>query len=264
MESLKRLFRCLIRPWSPESSREAGDAVVENLALHWFPAKVTRRSLSWRYSLWLGTISFSLFLFLTVTGVVLMFLYVPSVERAYWSIKDLEYTVSFGAFLRSCHRIGAHLMVVFVFLHLCRAFFTGAYKNGTSPRANRPLNWILGVVLLILTLGLSFTGYLLPWDQLAFWAITVGTNMATATPVIGAEGPFSIANPGNDVRFALLGGKSVGANALLRFYVWHCIAIPLIASVLMGLHFWRVRKDGFSRPHQRSSRYSLDRKAASR
>ncbi len=233
MESLKRLFRCLIRPWSPESSREAGDAVVENLALHWFPAKVTRRSLSWRYSLWLGTISFSLFLFLTVTGVVLMFLYVPSVERAYWSIKDLEYTVSFGAFLRSCHRIGAHLMVVFVFLHLCRAFFTGAYKNGTSPRANRPLNWILGVVLLILTLGLSFTGYLLPWDQLAFWAITVGTNIASAAPLVGEAS-----------REFLLGGSIIGQNTLIRFYVLHCVFLPGILFGVAFWHMWRIRKDG--------------------
>jgi quinol-cytochrome oxidoreductase complex cytochrome b subunit len=187
-----------------------------------------------------------------------MFYYFPDTARAYQDMKDLKYVVPFGRLLRNMHRWAAHGMVLTVWIHMLLVFLHGAYR---SPRQ---FNWCVGVMLLVMTLLLSFTGYLLPWDQLAFWAITVGTNMATATPVIGAEGPFSITNPGNDVRFALLGGKSVGANALLRFYVWHCIAIPLIASVLMGLHFWRVRKDGFSRPHQRSSRYSRDRKAASR
>jgi cytochrome b6 len=101
--------------------------------------------------------------------------------------------------------------------------------------------------LMVLTLLLSFTGYLLPDDQLGFWAVTVGTNMARATPLLGNEGPFGALmgmTPYNDVRFALLGGSIVDANALLRAYIWHCIAIPLIAAIFMGVHFWRVRKDG--------------------
>jgi quinol-cytochrome oxidoreductase complex cytochrome b subunit len=122
-----------------------------------------------------------------------------------------------------------------------RVFMTGSYK---SPRQ---FNWVIGVVLLVLTLLLSFTGYLLPWDQLGFWAITVGTNMGGATPFIGYEGPFSEAlgiNIYNDVRFFLIGGTSVGENALLRAYIWHCVGIPLIAIVFMFVHFWRIRKDG--------------------
>jgi quinol-cytochrome oxidoreductase complex cytochrome b subunit len=104
-----------------------------------------------------------------------------------------------------------------------------------------------------LTLLLSFTGYLLPWDQLAMWAITVGTNMARATPLVGYEGPLSslitlgghkMVHIGDDVRFALLGGRVVGAAALLRFYVLHCVGIPLVAATLMAVHFWRIRKDG--------------------
>lgn len=219
--------------WQPASEREAGDAIVRNFLLHWFPSKVTLRSLSWGYSFWLGTISAVLFAILTLTGVMLMFLYVPSVERAYLSVKDLEFAVSFGWFIRSLHRISAHLMVAVVFLHMVRVFLTGAYKNGTASNQNRPLNWIAGVLLLIATLLLSFTGYLLPWDQLAFWAITVGTNIASAAPIAG-----------DWIRFILLGGTTIEQNALIRFYVLHCFFLPLFVILLFSYHMWRVRKDG--------------------
>lgn len=219
--------------WLPETNREAGDSVVRNFLLHWFPAKVTRQSLSWNYSFWLGTISFVLFLILVLTGIPLMFLYVPSVERAYLSVKDIEFTVSYGWFLRGLHRISAHLMVAVVFLHMVRVFLTGAYKNGTAANQNRPLNWIIGIVLLLLTLLLSFTGYLLPWDQLAYWAITVGTNIASAAPVVGET-----------LRFFLLGGTTIEQNTLIRFYVLHCFFLPLLVILLFSYHMWRVRKDG--------------------
>src|SRR3990172_783308 len=194
-ESTKKLYNNLIWAWNPGSEKESGDAIVKNLLLHWFPNKVTKGSLSWKYSLWLGTISFVLFVILTGTGVILMFLYVPSVERAYSSVKDIEFVVAFGWLLRSVHRISAHLMVAVVFLHMVRVFLTGAYKNGKAAGSNRPLNWIIGVSLLLSTLLLSFTGYLLPWDQLAYWAITVGTNIASSAPLVGEQ-----------IRFFLLGG----------------------------------------------------------
>jgi quinol-cytochrome oxidoreductase complex cytochrome b subunit len=219
--------------WQPSSEREAGDSIVRNFLLHWFPAKITKRSLSWSYSFWLGTISAALFLILTLTGTVLMFLYVPSVERAYLSVKDLEFVVSFGWFLRGLHRISAHLMVAVVFLHMLRVFLTGAYKNGAAANQNRPLNWVIGVVLLLVTLFLSFTGYLLPWDQLAYWAITVGTNIASSAPIVGEW-----------MRFLLLGGSTIDQNTLLRFYVLHCFFLPLIVLLLFSYHMWRVRKDG--------------------
>ena len=219
--------------WQPASERESGDSVVRNFLLHWFPAKVTRASLSWSYSFWMGSISAVLFLILLLTGVILMFLYVPSVERAYLSVKDLEFTVSFGWFLRGLHRVSAHLMVLTVFLHMVRVFFTGAYKNGTATNQNRPLNWIVGVVLLLATLFLSFTGYLLPWDQLAFWAITVGTNIASAAPLVGEWS-----------RFILLGGHTKEQSTLIRFYVLHCFFLPLLVIVLFSYHMWRIRKDG--------------------
>jgi len=124
---------------------------------------------------------------------------------------------------------------------MLRVFLTGSYK---PPRE---FNWAVGVICLVLTLLLSFTGYLLPDDQLGFWAVTVGTNMARATPLLGHEGPFGPQlgmTAFNDVRFALLGGSIVDANALLRAYIWHCIALPLLISIFLAVHFWRVRKDG--------------------
>src|SRR5512144_2947211 len=156
--------------WSPRSDREAGDAVVSNFALHWFPAKVFKPSLDWNYSLWLGTASAALLLLLTLSGLPLLLLYIPSVERAYGSVKDIEYVVTFGKWIRAVHRISAHLMVAVVFLHLVRVFLTGSYQNGVGRGQKREWNWVIGVGMLLVTLFLSFTGYLLPWDQLAFWA----------------------------------------------------------------------------------------------
>src|SRR5512132_3186330 len=158
------------RLWSlrPESDRESGDAVSSNFLLHWFPAKVYKPSLDWNYSFWLGTASAALLLLLVVSGLPLLFLYVPSVERAYGSVKDIEYVVTFGFWIRAVHRLAAHLMVAVVFLHLVRVFLTGAYKNGTGRAQHREWNWVIGVGLLLGTLLLSFTGYLLPWDQLAY------------------------------------------------------------------------------------------------
>jgi quinol-cytochrome oxidoreductase complex cytochrome b subunit len=233
VQATKKLYSRLTWTWHPASDKEAGDAIVKNLMLHWFPNKTTRRSLAWNYSFYLGTMSFVLFMILVITGVVLMFLYVPSVERAYGSVKDLEYVVSFGWLLRGLHRISAHLMVAVVFLHMARVFLTGAYKNGSAVDANRPFNWVIGVGLLLVTLLLSFTGYLLPWDQLAYWAITVGTNIASAAPVAGRW-----------LRFFLLGGSDIDQNALIRFYVLHVFFLPMIVLFLFSWHMWRVRKDG--------------------
>ncbi len=229
----KSVWKRITWTWNPESERESGDSVVRNILLHWFPARVSLPSLSYGYSFWLGTIAAGLFGILAITGLVLMFLYVPSVERAYGSMKDIQFVVSFGWFIRAVHRIAAHLMVAVVFLHMVRVFVTGAYKNGVGANQNRPLNWILGVVLLLATLLLSFTGYLLPWDQLAYWAITVGTNIASSAPVVGDK-----------IRFFLLGGNEIGQNTLIRFYVLHCFLLPTIVLLVVSWHMWRVRKDG--------------------
>lgn len=156
-----------------------------------------------------------------------MFYYVPSTQMAYDNIITLQTKVFYGQLMRNMHRWAAHAMVLVVILHMLRVFYTGAYK---PPRE---FNWVLGVFLLLMTLGASFTGYLLPWDQLAFWAITVGTNIAGYTPLIGPQ-----------MRFILLGGFEVGQNALIRFYTLHIMVIPLLMAGVVSIHIWRVRKDG--------------------
>jgi len=225
-----------------DTPRDRAQHVIGNVWLHVHPSRIRKHWLNLRYTWGLGILSFFLFLVLTVTGVLLMMYYRPATELAYRDMKDLEFAVSLGMFLRNMHRWSAHAMVLITILHMVRVFMTGSYK---TPRE---FNWGVGVILLTLTLFLSFTGYLLPWDQLALWAINVGANMAAATPVIGADGPFSMVGLKNDARFILLGGTSVGENTLIRFYVMHCVLVPLIAGILMIVHFWRVRKDDFSGP----------------
>ncbi|MFN2484091.1 MAG: selenite/tellurite reduction operon b-type cytochrome ExtP [Candidatus Limnocylindria bacterium] len=221
------VWRSFFRQPYPSTSRTRALAVMNNVFLHLHPVRVKKHAVRYTYTFCLGGISFFLFLALTVTGVYLMFFYVPSVSRAYQDILVIESSVAFGQLLRNMHRWAAHLMVLTVFLHMIRVFYHGAYK---PPRE---FNWVIGVVLLFCTLWLSFTGYLLPWDQIAFWAITVGTNMATYAPLIPEESSI-----------ILLGGVVVDQGTLLRFYVMHVIAFPLITAILLTIHFWRIRKDG--------------------
>ncbi len=222
-----QLYRSLFRQPYPNTSRTRALAVMNNVFLHLHPVRVKRHAVRYTYTFCLGGISFFLFLVLTVTGVYLMFFYVPSIARAYQDILALENSVAFGGFVRNMHRWGAHLMVLTVFLHMVRVFYHGAYK---PPRE---FNWVIGVILLFSTLWLSFTGYLLPWDQIAMWAVNVGNGMATYAPLMADE-----------VSFVLLGGLDISQPTLIRFYVMHVIAFPLIAAILMVVHFWRIRKDG--------------------
>jgi quinol-cytochrome oxidoreductase complex cytochrome b subunit len=182
--------------------------------------------IGFRYSWYLGVISLTLFISLIVSGIYLMFFYVPSPTTAYGNIQFLETQVPFGQFIRNVHRWSAHLMVVAVMAHMAKVFYKGAYK---SPRE---FNWVVGVVLLLLTFFLSFTGYLLPWDQLAYWAITVGTSLAAWVPFIGDE-----------VSQLLLGGNQVSSATLLRFYVLHVALLPTVLVMGIVIHLWRWRKD---------------------
>ena len=229
-----RVGRSIFRVGLPASNLERAQAAISSFLLHMQPAKVNRRVLKFRTTLGLGLISLYLFVILTATGVLLMFYYVPATDYAYQNMKDLEFVVTAGQVLRNMHRWAAHLMVLFVVLHMCRVFYTGAYKRP------REFNWVLGVMLFLLTLALSFTGYLLPWDQLAYWAITVGTSIAGYAPVVGQK-----------LKFMFLGGHVVGESALIRFYVLHVIVLPLAAVMLIAVHLWRVRKDGgLARPDE--------------
>ena len=246
VEELKKpeetqLYRSIFRIKHNEEPRNRALSTLNNLFLHIHPAKVNRDATRYSYTWGMGGITFYLFIVLIFTGVLLMFYYHPTKVQAFRDILYLENDVPFGQLLRNMHRWAAHLMVMAVWLHMFRVFMTGSYKRP------REFNWCVGVLLMVLTMLLSFTGYLLPNDQLGFWAVTVGTNMARATPLLGHQGPFGPQlgmTAYNDVRFGLLGGSIVDANALLRAYIWHCIAIPLIVSTFLGVHFWRVRKDG--------------------
>jgi quinol-cytochrome oxidoreductase complex cytochrome b subunit len=221
--------RSVCRIGWPRTDKDRAAVMISSLFLHLHPARVSRHSLRPSYTLGLGLVSAILFGVLTVTGLALMLYYFPHPAEAYGSMKDLQFVVTFGVVLRNMHRWAAHAMVFVVFLHMCRVFWTGSYK---PPRE---FNWVVGVGLLLLTLALSFTGYLLPWDQLAFWAITVGTNIAAYAPLVGER-----------LKFLLLAGHVIGPMTLLRFYVLHCVFLPLAAAALISLHVWRVRKDGLS------------------
>jgi quinol-cytochrome oxidoreductase complex cytochrome b subunit len=221
------LWRSLFRQPYPTDERSRAYAVMNNVFLHLHPVRVRQHAVKFAYTFCLGGLSFFFFLVLTVTGVFLMFFYVPSSTSAYDDILRIQAEVPFGLLTRNIHRWAAHLMVFFVFLHMMRVFYHGAYK---PPRE---FNWVVGVVLLFLTIMLSFTGYLLPWDQIAYWAITIGTNFGSYFPIV--------ATPVNRI---LLGGVEVGQNTLLRFYVAHIMVLPLVAAAFLAVHFWRIRKDG--------------------
>jgi quinol-cytochrome oxidoreductase complex cytochrome b subunit len=201
--------------------------VSGNIWLHLHPSKVRRHAIRLRFTWCMGGITFLMFLMTVVTGIYLMFYYRPTAEYAYADMKYLEFDMPFGMLMRNMHRWAAHGMVIAVWLHMFRVFMTGSYK---PPRE---FNWVVGVVLLFLTIMLSFTGYLLPWDQIAYWAITIGTNMGGYAPLFNTP-----------VSRILLGGVEVGQNTLLRFYVLHIMVLPLVAAIFLAVHFWRIRKDG--------------------
>jgi len=241
-----QVFKSIFRHAAPVDRRNRVLVVLTNLVLHLHPVAIKKHALRLSFTWCMGGITFFLFLVETITGVLLMFYYRPTLEWAYNDMLALRDVVSLGV-LRELHRWGAHAMVITVWLHMLRVFLTGSYKKP------REFNWVVGVALLVLTLLLSFTGYLLPWDQLSIWAITVGSNMARAVPFLGHEGPgqqiltvggIDMITSTSDSRFALLGARAVGEETLNRFYVLHCVAIPLVAAFLMGVHFWRIRKDG--------------------
>ncbi len=229
----KSIFRpgSIYRKGYRDTSRDRALAAMNNVLYHLHPVKVKRHGLKLTYTYCLGGTSFFLFILLTITGIFLMFFYRPAAgpgnELAYADMQRIISGVQFGDLVRNMHRWAAHLMVLTTFLHMARVFYHGAYK---PPRE---FNWVVGVVLLLLTLLLAFTGYLLPWDQLAIWAVAVGTQMAGFTPVFGQQ-----------VQFVLLGGVEIGPETLLRWYVLHVLALPFVITLFLAVHFWRIRKDG--------------------
>ncbi len=238
------VWRSIFRHGYPDTPLNQSLVMMGNVFLHLHPVKISRQAMKITYTWCMGGISFFLFLLLTITGVFLMFYYVPDTRDAYQNINQLNSAVSFGHLVRNMHRWAAHLMVVSVTLHMIRVFYHGAYK---PPRE---FNWVIGVLLFFVTLFLSFTGYLLPWDQIAIWAITVGTNLAPYTPLLG-----------DPVYKVLVGGGAVGQATLVRFYVGHVILLPLAGALLMAVHFWRIRKDGGEAGPPPPSRRELEARA---
>ena len=222
-----QVWRSVFRHSYPDTPLNQSLVMMGNVFLHLHPVKVSRQAMKITYTWCMGGISFFLFLLLTITGVFLMFYYVPDIAAAYPNINQLSAIISFGHLVRNMHRWAAHLMVVSVTLHMIRVFYHGAYK---PPRE---FNWVIGVLLFLVTLFLSFTGYLLPWDQIALWAVTVGSQMAQYVPLVGSASYAVLAD-----------GSSVSQATLVRFYVGHVILLPLAAALLMAVHFWRIRKDG--------------------
>jgi len=225
--SLLERLRRLGPPEFPKDDRSRMRMVVDSLVLHLHPSKVPATTLQWTYTWGLGGLAALLVVLLGLTGIFLEMNYTPSPTQAYLDILALRTNTWFGDLLRNVHHWSANLLVIVAVLHLLRVFFTGAH------RPPRQLNWLFGVGMLLLVLGANFTGYLLPWDQLAFWAITVGTSILSYVPLVGGL-----------LNRLLLGGPEVGAATLLNFYSLHISFIPISILGLMSYHFWRVRKDG--------------------
>jgi ubiquinol-cytochrome c reductase cytochrome b subunit len=200
--------------------------------MHIRPRYYERGSTIFTHTFRLGFFTSFFFFVELFTGLILMIYYVPSPEQAYTSILNLMSNVPFGQFMRDMHRLGAEGMVIFTALHMLRTYLTGSYKK------ERSFTWLTGVVLLGITLFLSFSGYLLPWDQLAYWAVTIGTSMAEAAPMFG-----------NEVNLLMRGAPDIGANGLLRFYLLHVVLLPLAAILVISIHYYKVsREHGISQP----------------
>lgn len=223
----ERMRVSLVPEGMPSDDRGRMRMVVDSLILHLHPTKVADTSMRWTYSWGLGGLSAMLMVILGLTGIILQNNYTPAAPQAYLDILEINSNVWFGELIRNIHHWSANLLIVVAVFHLIRVFATGAY------RPPRELNWLLGVSMLLLVLAANFTGYLLPWDQLAFWAVTVGTSIVSYVPLIGGW-----------LSQLILGGPEVGANTLLNFYSMHISLIPLLIFGIMSFHFWRVRKDG--------------------
>ena len=227
-----------------ESTKKPSGIINRNFFLHIHANRVHVHSMKPTYTFGLGIMLGFLFLIMLFTGVILMIYYTPSVETAYQSVKDIVNVVPGGRIIRNMHRWASQGMVIVVFLHLLRVFYTGSYLG------NRSLNWVIGVVLLIITLLSNCSGYLLPWDQLAYWAVTIGSNIAaSARELTDLLGITNVFDPGGFLKKLLIGGETVGQPALSRFFTLHVILLPVSMLILLGIHFWRIRKDGgLSRP----------------
>ena len=210
-----------------EKVREGYRRFFNSLILHFRPRSVPEDTLRWTLTWGLGGMAVVLVLLLLGTGVLLKFVYQPFPDKAYESILHLQNQVLFGRLIRNTHHWSANALILVAFLHLLRVFFTGAFH------APRQFNWVIGVASFLVILFSNFTGYLLPWDQLAFWAITICTGMLEYIPLVGLW-----------LQKLIQGGPEVGLGTLSNFYAIHTAILPALLLILMPFHFWRIRKVG--------------------
>ena len=200
--------------------------------LHLHPRLIPEASAKIRYTWCLGGLAVWMFVLELITGLLLVLHYVPTAQGSYTSIQEITYVVPYGFFVRNLHYWCGQVMVALVALHMVRVFVTGSYAHP------RHLNWLIGLGLLLITLVVDFTGYLLVWDDRSLWAWTIARHLVQTVPWVGSS-----------TAVALFGPEQVCDAVLVRVYVWHVLLLPGLMTLLMGWHFWRIRKDGgISRP----------------
>jgi len=222
---------------SSDKSRAA--VMFNNFFLHVQGVKTHINTLRPNYTVGFGLISLFLMIIAFVSGIFLMVYYNPSIENAFNTVKDINFVVTGGRFMRNIHKWAGEAMIIFVILHMARVFFTASYRKG------REFNWVIGIVLLILTFVLNLTGYMLPWDQLSYWALVIVANIMNSpkelTDILGLTQYFDI---GGFQKELFLGGLNPGQESLTRVYLFHIMVLPSLILVFLGAHFWRIRKDG--------------------
>jgi quinol-cytochrome oxidoreductase complex cytochrome b subunit len=222
----RRIWNSVFRgPLRPRDDSDRKRIVFNHLLLHFRPIRVPEKTIRYTHTWGLGGMSMVLFLLLVATGVLLLFVYEPSPGYAHDSIVTLQNDVFFGRFIRNIHHWSANLLIVVMILHLLRVYLTGAYFGA------RQFNWVIGLTLLLCVLTSNFTGYLLPWDQLSYWATTIVTGMLSYVPLVGGW-----------LQSVIRGGQEIGSATLVNFYAAHTTVLPVLIIVLMGFHFWRIRK----------------------
>jgi quinol-cytochrome oxidoreductase complex cytochrome b subunit len=225
---VSRVWRSIFpRPIVPRNERERRRTILEFLVLHFRPVRVRRSTLRYTHTFGLGGSSLVLFGLMVATGVLLMLAYEASPGLAYESVVALQDELLFGGLVRNIHHWSANLLVAVALLHMLRVFFTGGYHGV------RRFNWVIGLSLFLGVLAANFTGYLLPWDQLSYWAVTIVTGMLGYVPGIG-----------DWLQGVARGGAEIGSSTLVLFYAFHTTLLPVGLVVLMAFHFWRVRKAG--------------------
>jgi quinol-cytochrome oxidoreductase complex cytochrome b subunit len=238
--SLKDSFlKSFLRSGKPTSDKSRAAVMFNNFFLHIQGVKTHINSLRPNYTFGLGLISFFLLVIAFVSGIFLMVYYNPSTSNAFNTVKDINFVVSGGRFMRNLHKWSGEAMIIAVFLHMARVFFTGSYAKG------RQFNWVVGILLLVLTCVLNLTGYMLPWDQLSYWAMVIVANIMNSpkeiTDIFGITQYFDI---GGFQKELFLGGLNPGQESLTRVYLLHILLLPAVIVVVLGIHFWRIRKDG--------------------